>query len=384
MGPASARLLGLAFAAADLLLEIDEQGKVAFALGAAPEGGDAGAALTGQRLLEVIAPASHEAVLDLLDGARPGRRSGPVPVQLKTTSGRSRAGQLSLFLLPDISPALSCAITYAVPEPAAEAQPEPPPGGLARSHRNAEAFRAMVRERRFELFYQPICELGSGAVHHYEALVRFSAETSPAAVIRMAEDMDLIGPFDMAVAEKALHRLQQRGAEQLKLAVNVSAASLASDDYTAALLRLTAARPEDRSRMMVEVTETAALSDLEAAARRLTALRRVGFMVCIDDFGARSAAFDYLRRLPVDIVKIDGRFVQTIETDARSQSLVAGLVDLCRQLGLSTVAERIETAEQAEALRGLGVTYGQGWLFGRPGPDVAVPATPRTALRRDL
>lgn len=245
---------------------------------------------------------------------------------------------------------------------------------LARTLNDAHAFQTMVRDRRFDLHYQPIVDLKTGAVHHFEALARFRGSASPAGAIRMAEDMALIEDFDIAVAETALSRLRQPGAGLLKFAINVSAASLADDRYVQSLLRMTASRAEERRRVIVEVTESAALSDVEAANRRLGALRSAGIKVCIDDFGAGAASYDYLRRLSVDTVKIDGTFVRGLESDPKARTLVEHLVDLCRSLGIETIAEMIETQGCADVLREIGVDLGQGWLFGK------AEAEPRTHL----
>jgi len=245
---------------------------------------------------------------------------------------------------------------------------------LSQTLNDAHAFQTMVRDRRFELHYQPIVDLKTGAVHHFEALSRFKGTDSPASAIRMAEEMALIDSFDVAVAEKALSRLRQQGAGLLKFAINVSGASLADDRYVQALLRMTSSRPEERKRLIVEVTESAALSDVEAANRRLGALRSAGIKVCIDDFGAGAASYDYLRRLSVDTVKIDGTFVQGLETDPRARTLIGHLVELCRSLKVETIAEMIETEAAAEILREVGVDQGQGWLFGK------AEAEPRTVL----
>lgn len=245
---------------------------------------------------------------------------------------------------------------------------------LSRTLNDAHAFQAMVRDRRFDLHYQPIVDLKTGAVHHFEALSRFKGTAGPAATIRMAEEMALIDAFDIAVAEKALSRLRQPGAGLLKFAVNVSGASLADDRYVQSLLRMTSARPDERRRLIVEVTESAALSDMKAANRRLGALRDAGFKVCIDDFGAGSASYDYLRRLSVDTVKIDGSFVIGLESDPRARTLIAHLVELCRSLGVETIAEMIETQGCADSLRDAGVDHGQGWFFGKAEPE------PRTVL----
>lgn len=249
---------------------------------------------------------------------------------------------------------------------------------LKKTLRDADKFRTMVRARAFALHFQPIVDLRTGAVHHFEALARFG-DRGPAGAIHMAEELGLIEQFDLAVLEKAIQRMRQPGFGLIKVAVNVSAASLANDIYAANLLRLTAAEPLERRRLMIEVTETAALADLDAADRRLRALRQAGVKICIDDFGAGSSSFDYLRGLSVDSVKIDGAFVRGLEADSRSHTLISHLVELCASLKLTTIAEMIETEAVADVVRTLGVDYGQGWLFGRATalPVVAPPkATP--------
>src|SRR5690606_31133772 len=110
--------------------------------------------------------------------------------------------------------------------------------------------------------------LDTRAVHHFEALARFG-DNGPAALIHMAEQLGLIEALDLAVAEKALARMRSPGSGLLKVAVNLSAASLADDRYVEGLLRMTAVSPDIRHRLTVEVTETAALADIEAADRRL-------------------------------------------------------------------------------------------------------------------
>lgn len=257
--------------------------------------------------------------------------------------------------------------------------------GLKRTLREAEQFQATVRGRAFALHYQPIVDLRTGAVHHFEALARFDRDKTPAHAIHMAEELGLIENFDLAVAEKAVQRLRQPGGGLLKIAVNVSGASLAGDAYVSGLLRLTATAPDDRRRLIIEVTETAALADLEAADRRLKALKQAGIRACIDDFGAGAAAFDYLRRLTVDAVKIDGGLVRDIASDARARTLLTHLVELCASLKVETIAEMIETEAVADALRAMGVGYGQGWLFGRAEPDpVTVRPAASTVRRRGV
>jgi EAL domain-containing protein (putative c-di-GMP-specific phosphodiesterase class I) len=137
---------------------------------------------------------------------------------------------------------------------------------------------------------------------------------------------------------------------------------------------MTAGSPAERKRLIVEVTETSALADIEAANRRLAALRETGIKVCIDDFGSGAASYDYLRKLTVDAVKIDGSLVRDLETDELGRDLLRNIVELCRSMKLETIAEMIETEGVVTELKALGVEYGQGWLFGR------AEAEPRTQL----
>lgn len=245
---------------------------------------------------------------------------------------------------------------------------------LKRTFRDAEAFRAVVKSREFQVHYQPIVQLSSRAVHHFEALTRFNAGAGPANAIRMAEELDMIESFDLAVAEKVLKRMRAPGAGLLKMAINVSGASLGDDTYVEQLLQMTAGAPEDRKRLIVEITETSALADINAANRRLSGLRDAGIKICIDDFGSGAASYDYLRKLSVDAVKIDGGLIREVETDEVVRNMVRNIVELSRSLRLETIAEMIETEDVVTELKALGVEYGQGWLFGR------AEAEPRTQL----
>lgn len=514
--PMRTRLLGLAFASADLLIELDAQGRVVFALGSGPHTDLPSERLVGSSLADMLNDGSAEALRSALADLAPGRRTTPLGIHIICGEHRVRRATARLFQLPDLAPHISCAIQYegapyrvssvdsspvltpvALLERARQVLTDPSDtrplavafvdvegleaaaasgeagerlvarveaaiqsasldgasagrlgperfamlknrvsqtdligevrelgrsegidlsprtseaaiehggeplnalralrfavegcladGGLekpemsfqaslTRTLREADAFRAVVRTRDFDLHYQPIVTLSTGAVHHFEALARFKSSGGPANTIRMAEELALIDGFDLAVAEKALGRLRRPGAGLMKFAVNVSGASLADDRYVEALLRMTASRPEDRKRLMVEVTESAALAELDAANRRLSALRAAGIKVCIDDFGAGAASYDYLRALSVDAVKIDGRFVQNLDDDPRSQTMIAHLVGMCADLNVETIAEMIETQAVADILLNLGVDHGQGWLFGK------AEAEPRTTL----
>lgn len=226
-------------------------------------------------------------------------------------------------------------------------------------------FMEIVREQKVKLHFQPIVDLKTGEVHHHEVLARFGQARDTEQMIRTAEDLRLITRFDITVAERAVARLKQDAANGLKLAINVSAKSLETDNYMVALLAFTAVAPDIRARLFLEVTETAALTDLTPVAQRIGQLRDAGFKIYIDDFGAGSASFDYIRAFPVDAVKIDGKFVRGAMGDARSVMMIRHIVQLCNSLGLDTVAEQVETEEVAALLTDCGVRYGQGWYWGK-------------------
>jgi EAL domain-containing protein (putative c-di-GMP-specific phosphodiesterase class I) len=253
---------------------------------------------------------------------------------------------------------------------------------LDETARSAGRLGSIIEERRFDLYYQPVVQLSTGLTSHYEVLVRFDRGVGPAPLIKLAEDLALIERLDALVAEQAVRRLRSPGSERLKLAINVSGASLLNDGYLERLLTASNSGPGLRARLLLEITESAALQDLDAAGRRIRALRDAGFEVAIDDFGAGAASFDYLRALPVTGVKIDGRYVRGVDRDERAQTIIKHLVSLCSELQYVTVAEMVEREEELATVAALGVDCGQGWAFGRPEPEPCEPARRPTQRAR--
>jgi EAL domain-containing protein (putative c-di-GMP-specific phosphodiesterase class I) len=257
-------------------------------------------------------------------------------------------------------------------------------GGLAGFVTAVTARTAMLRrilaERRFRLAFQPIVGLNDRAVHHYEALLRPDAgpggvSRGPADLVTMAEMVGLAEDLDWAVFETAREAALRTGTA---IAFNLSGLSVQSRAFRA---RLLAALDQAGSpRLLAEVTETAEIEDETAAAETIEALRARGIPICLDDFGAGAAAFRYLRRFQVDHVKIDGAYVRQAAENERDRGFVAAMVDLSLTVGAHAIAEQVETEAVAETMRGLGVRYGQGWLFGRPA-ELPTAAT-ATARRR--
>lgn len=235
---------------------------------------------------------------------------------------------------------------------------------MSETVREAAEFRRTLDERAFKLVYQPIVAVGADTLHHFEALARFEGEASPAHSIRLAEELDLIVDFDMAVIDTVCGVLAN-AAKPLMIAANISAISLLQPGVRAHLQRAAHLGPRIRRGLLLEVTETKAFSDLSLASRAISALRDMGFAVCLDDFGAGSASLDYLRQFEVDFVKIDARYVTGIGA-RRDAAVLRHVVALCADLGVKTIAEAVETRDIADAVRGLGVDYGQGWHYGKP------------------
>jgi EAL domain-containing protein (putative c-di-GMP-specific phosphodiesterase class I) len=230
------------------------------------------------------------------------------------------------------------------------------------------AFREIMAANSFRLVFQPILALRDREVHHWEALTRFGASESPADVIKFAEGVNVIDELDLAVVASVLTTLQARAARGLRdrVAVNLSARTIDSDLFLAALDDVLVRHEDVRDQVLFEITETASITDLERAAKVLQRLRQRGNAVCLDDFGAGATSIPYLQQLPVDYVKIDGGHVRAIAKDSRQRAITAGIVRLCGDLEIGTIAEMIESEDQATVLEDMGVGFGQGWLFGRP------------------
>ncbi|HVO02435.1 MAG TPA: EAL domain-containing protein [Candidatus Cybelea sp.] len=244
--------------------------------------------------------------------------------------------------------------------------------------------RDVIHERRLTLVYQPIVGLSDRVLHHYEVLLRFADGQSPFDDIRFAEQINTIHEVDLAVAQGATKRLQQATADrqELSLAVNMSARSLLNESFLAMFDEVAARLGPERKRLIIEVTESAKLEELERAARAVDWLTEKGHPICLDDFGAGASSLPYLQQLTVCYVKIDGAYVRGITEGGRERAIIQGVLATCKCLGISTVAEMIEREDQHQCLLGLGVDLGQGWLYGRPVAEIPGERAPIKVPRR--
>ena len=244
---------------------------------------------------------------------------------------------------------------------------------VKRTLARASALGVAVSQRRFNLAFQPVVSLATGLAHHHEVLVRFEDGGSPFAMIRMAEEFDLIEELDHAIVEQVVKKLANDHERKLRLAVNISGRTIGNESFVDNVGRLLAKYDEAKGRLIFEITETCAIDNLLIANQHIQSLRAMGSLVCLDDFGAGSSSFAYLQQLQLDIVKIDGRYVRELADNGRDGALVRRLVELCRDLKIRTVAEMVETIEVEEIVRQAGVDFAQGWLYGKPA-DKPMPA----------
>jgi EAL domain-containing protein (putative c-di-GMP-specific phosphodiesterase class I) len=247
-------------------------------------------------------------------------------------------------------------------------------GVVERTAAEVERFKSTVAARDFSLVYQPVVDLRTHEVDHYETFVRLGQEASPAQTIQMAEEMDLIQDLDLAVVQAVVQQLLKPANTRLRLAANISARSLMRPAFAERLLTILRYAQPARGRLIFEITESAALSDLQRADALVKGLRRGGAAICLDGFGSGASSFDYLRAVSVDSVKIDGRYIRDLSNLAgRNGVLVRHLAGLCRELKIISIAQMVENKETVQTLRQIGVDCGQGYLFGRP---EAVPTPP--------
>ncbi len=221
------------------------------------------------------------------------------------------------------------------------------------------------------LRYQPVVDLEHGSMVGAEGLVRWQHPQrgllTPDEFLVAAEVSGLVVALGREVLELGVGAMRDVDEDRLPtLAINLSPRELAQPDLIERVRTTLADHGVKPSRLCIEITESAVLDEVESAIATLNALRDIGVRLAIDDFGTGYSSLSYLRRLPVDIVKIDRSFVAELGADGANVTIVAGIIGLARGLGLSVVAEGIETVRQLQVLRELGCTLGQGFLFSAP------------------
>ena len=329
------------------------------------------------RAVNVTASIGIASARDAVDGARDMVRNADVAMYMAKANGK---GGFAVF-----DPGMHAAIRD--------------------RHELASELQQAVELDQLRLVYQPIVELATRRMAGAEALVRWDhperGTISPGEFIEIAEENGSILPIGRWVLREACRQTgawQREGAvpDDLFLSVNVSAREIQQAGFVEGVRETLVETGVDPARLVLEITETALLRATPATIGTLDELRALGVRVVIDDFGTGYFSLSHLRQFPVDILKVATEFVQGADSGDRSSALAGAIVALARSLNIQTVAEGIETLEQAERMRALGCTYGQGYLFSRPlasaqfrshagredAPSLVEPAEPVRAPKR--
>lgn len=233
--------------------------------------------------------------------------------------------------------------------------------------------RKAIEEHQFVLHYQPKVDAGSFRVTGVEALVRWCSPlhgmVAPSNFIPIAEETGLIariGEWVLLEACRQQRAWRDAGLPPVQVAVNVSALQFRDDQLLAAVVSAIKKTGIDPKYLQLEVTENLFMKSMNAARNTLEYIRNLGATVAIDDFGTGYSSFSYLRQLPLDALKVDRSFVKHLGSKAGDLEITRAIVNLAHTLGVKTIAEGVETKEQAHALLSLGCNELQGYLFGRP------------------
>ncbi len=226
-------------------------------------------------------------------------------------------------------------------------------------------------------YFQPIVDIKTVKVCGFEVLARWEHPTAgatlPVGMIRLAEGADLIWRVTEALIARTAD-LARTLPPHLDFSINISPAQFCNAGFSDTLMRHMERAGMDPARVMVEITETALLEDFDTALSIAQELKSCGMHIALDDFGTGYSSLRHLQALPFDELKIDGSFVNSMSERRESRKIVAAIVGLGHSLGLNTVAEGIETRNQAEMLFYMGCNRGQGWLYSHPLPASKVAA----------
>ena len=235
--------------------------------------------------------------------------------------------------------------------------------------------RRAIEGGKLSLNYQPLIDLETGTLSGFEALARWNTpdrgNISPADFIPVAEESGLIIPLGRWALAEATHQLKQWDSKfgielPLKMSVNMSAVQLMRDDVAFAVGDAIRSANISGDRITIELTESALIEDPDNARNVMERLKALNTCLAMDDFGTGYSNLAYLQQLPIDVLKIDRRFVTDMMRDKDKNSIVSAILSLASSLGMQTTAEGVETRELSGILTGLGCSFGQGYYYAKP------------------
>jgi diguanylate cyclase (GGDEF)-like protein/PAS domain S-box-containing protein len=237
------------------------------------------------------------------------------------------------------------------------------------------ALRRALERNEFELHYQPQIDIASGALVGAEALIRWNHPDKgllmPDSFIPIAEERGLIVGIGTWVIEEAARQLASWGSASLPIAVNLSSVQFHQKNFALRVAKTLEANHVSPGQLELELTESITMRDAEATLGVLQSLHEAGIRMSIDDFGTGYSSLNYLRRFPIDKIKIDQSFVREMAEEGDTAMIVSGIIGLAKSLKLKVIAEGVETSRQLELLRALGCDEAQGYLFSRALPPAA-------------
>ncbi len=232
-----------------------------------------------------------------------------------------------------------------------------------------------IERNEFRVFYQPIIDLGSGAVSGFESLIRWEHPTrglvSPMEFIPVAEESGLILTIGEWVLRESCHQLKtwqdvQPSNEKLWISVNVSSKQFIQPNFVSIVKIILDETGLDANSLKLEITESAMVENLELVVAVMEELKTLGIRLSIDDFGTGYSSLSNLHRLPLSSLKIDRSFVNHMDTSDQNDEIIRTIIALARSLELEIIAEGVETSMQLDQLRSLACNLGQGYLFAKP------------------
>lgn len=230
-----------------------------------------------------------------------------------------------------------------------------------------QQFKTMVEQLSFDFHYQPIVDIETLEVSHYEMLARFKDQGSTQEWVIFGEDIGMAADLDIAVCERAINYLLYKSqGRNTKFAINLSGQSMQNEQFFKTLIAKLDLHQHLAKRIIFEITESTTIKELDLVNNFIKVLQDRGFKVCLDDFGAGSASFQYLQKLHVDYLKIDGQYTRKLLTSQRDAVMVKNLARMCQDLGITAIAEVVESPEQAALIKEMGIPLAQGFLYSKP------------------
>lgn len=229
-----------------------------------------------------------------------------------------------------------------------------------------------IEQKKIIPYFQPIMNAETGHVECYEILSRIETDMgliNASEFIEVAEKMGVVSLLDLIVLEKAFEKIKDNVYDG-PLFINLSAKSLVLNEFIPNIIRLTREYDIDPARIVLEISEKETLRNMTLLEKFVDNLKFSGFKFAIDDFGAGFSCFYYVKRLPIDFVKISGEFIRGIPRDEKNMAIVHTMVTLAREFNIKTIAEHVENADVLNSVRHIGVDYAQGYYIGTPSPGL--------------